>query len=187
MPNRPEWEVQSKGSLEALPQGEPVCDSRGEVRNKIFVCIEGERHDGHTDAAGVLRRGAAAIVTGKKLGLPREYTVPDPRAALGLLAARYWGEPAAALRLIGITGTNGKTTTGASFASPAAKRRNKDRTHRHRWHLLGRTPPAEPLYYPTAHPAAPSASSDGRGRRHHGGDGGEQSGTGAAKNGRTCI
>lgn len=111
MPNRPEWEVQSKGSLEALPQGEPVCDSRGEVRNKIFVCIEGERHDGHTDAAGVLRRGAAAIVTGKKLGLPREYTVPDPRAALGLLAARYWGEPAAALRLIGITGTNGKTTT----------------------------------------------------------------------------
>ena len=39
MSNRPEWEVQSKGSLEALPQGEPVCDSRGEVRNKIFVCI----------------------------------------------------------------------------------------------------------------------------------------------------
>ena len=111
MPNRPERELQSKGSLEALPQGEPVCDSRGEVRNKIFVCIEGEHHDGHTDAAGVLRRGAAAIVTRRKLGLPREYTVPDPRAALGLLAARYWGEPAAALRLIGITGTNGKTTT----------------------------------------------------------------------------
>ena len=90
---------------------EPICDSRGEVKDKIFVCIKGDRHDGHTDAAGVLRRGAAAIVTQKKLGLPREYTVPDTRAALARLCARYWGEPAKELRIIGITGTNGKTTT----------------------------------------------------------------------------
>ena len=112
MQNRPDWEVQCEGLLQALPpEMEPICDSRGEVKDKIFVCIKGGRHDGHTDAAGVLRRGAAAIVTQKKLGLPREYTVPDTRAALARLCARYWGEPARELRLIGITGTNGKTTT----------------------------------------------------------------------------
>lgn len=112
MQNRPDWEVQCEGLLQALPpEMEPICDSRGEVKDKIFVCIKGGRHDGHTDAAGVLRRGAAAIVTQKKLGLPREYTVPDTRAALARLCARYWGEPAKELRIIGITGTNGKTTT----------------------------------------------------------------------------
>ena len=112
MQNQPEWEVQCEGLLQALPpEMEPICDSRGEVKDKIFVCIKGDRHDGHTYAAGVLRRGAAAIVTQKKLGLPREYTVPDTRAALARLCARYWGEPAKELRIIGITGTNGKTTT----------------------------------------------------------------------------
>ena len=112
MQNQPNREVQCEGLLQALPpEMEPICDSRGEVKDKIFVCIKGGRHDGHTDAAGVLRRGAAAIVTQKKLGLPREYTVPDTRAALARLCARYWGEPAKELRIIGITGTNGKTTT----------------------------------------------------------------------------
>ena len=112
MLNRPNREVQCEGLLQALPpEMEPICDSRGEVKDKIFVCIKGGRHDGHTDAAGVLRRGAAAIVTQKKLGLPREYTVPDTRAVLARLCARYWGEPAKELRIIGITGTNGKTTT----------------------------------------------------------------------------
>ena len=65
MPNRPNREVQCEGLLQALPpEMEPICDSRGEVKDKIFVCIKGDRHDGHTDAAGVLRRGAAAISTG---------------------------------------------------------------------------------------------------------------------------
>ena len=104
MPNQPDWEVQKQRLLQALPpEMEPICDSRGEVKNKVFVCIRGDHHDGHTDAAGVLRRGAAAIVTQKKLGLPREYVVSDTRAALGWLCARCWGEPARELRLIGIT------------------------------------------------------------------------------------
>ena len=112
MPNRPDWEVQCEGLLQALPpETEPVCDSRGDVKNKIFVCIRGTHHDGHADAAEVLRRGAAAIVTQRKTGLPREITVPDTRLAMALLSARYWGNPAGELRLIGITGTNGKTTT----------------------------------------------------------------------------
>lgn len=64
MPNRPDREVQCEGLLQALPpETEPVCDSRGDVKNKVFVCIRGTHHDGHADAAEVLRRGAAAIVT----------------------------------------------------------------------------------------------------------------------------
>ena len=116
MPNRPDREVQCEGLLQALPpETEPVCDSRGDVKNKIFVCIRGTHHDGHADAAEVLRRGAAAIVTQRKTGLPREITVPDTRLAMALLSARYWGNPAGELRLIGITGTNGKTTTAHLF------------------------------------------------------------------------
>ena len=89
MQNQPDWEVQCEGLLQALPpEMEPICDSRGEVKDKIFVCIKGGCHDGHTDAAGVLRRGAAAIVTQKKLGLPREYPVPDTRAPMARLCAR---------------------------------------------------------------------------------------------------
>ena len=53
MQNRPDREVQCEGLLQALPpEMEPICDSRGEVKDKIFVCIKGGRHDGHTDAAG---------------------------------------------------------------------------------------------------------------------------------------
>ena len=112
MPNHPAREVQSIGSLESLPPAwEPTADSRGDVKDKIFVCIRGQRHDGHEDAADALRRGAAAIVVQRDLGLPRQVLVPDTREALAFLAARCCGCPAQRLRLVGITGTNGKTTT----------------------------------------------------------------------------
>ena len=112
MPNHPAREVQSIGSLESLPPAwEPTADSRGDVKDKIFVCIRGQRHDGHQDAADALRRGAAAVVVQRDLGLPRQVLVPDTREALAFLAARCCGCPAQRLRLVGITGTNGKTTT----------------------------------------------------------------------------
>ena len=90
MLNRPNREVQCEGLLQALPpEMEPICDSRGEVKDKIFVCIKGGCHDGHTDAAGVLRRGAAAIVTQKKLGLPREYVTAGKQARIRKTALFY--------------------------------------------------------------------------------------------------
>ena len=89
MPNHPAREVQSIGSLESLPPAwEPTADSRGDVKDKIFVCIRGQRHDGHEDAADALRRGAAAVVVQRDLGLPRQVLVPDTREALAFLAAR---------------------------------------------------------------------------------------------------
>ena len=76
MPNHPAREVQSIGSLESLPPAwEPTADSRGDVKDKIFVCIRGQRHDGHQDAADALRRGAAAVVVQRDLGLPRQEVV----------------------------------------------------------------------------------------------------------------
>jgi UDP-N-acetylmuramoyl-L-alanyl-D-glutamate--2,6-diaminopimelate ligase len=79
----------------------------------IFVAIPGAAVDGHRFAADAVARGAVAIVAEKVLGgdisVP-VIRVPDARRALAELAAAWYGEPAAALSLVGITGTVGKTS-----------------------------------------------------------------------------
>jgi len=78
----------------------------------LFFCVPGFTSDGHDFAGDAVRRGAAALVSQRPLGLGvPEVTVPDVRAAMGPVAARFYGDPTATLRVIGITGTNGKTTT----------------------------------------------------------------------------
>ncbi len=68
--------------------------------------------DGHDFAPDAVKRGAAAVVCERSLGLDvPEVVVPSVRAAMGPLAAAYYGNPTAALRVVGVTGTNGKTTT----------------------------------------------------------------------------
>jgi len=78
----------------------------------LFFCVPGFRADGHDFAPDAVARGAAALVCERplELGVP-EVVVPDVRAAMGSVAARFYGDPTAELRVIGITGTNGKTTT----------------------------------------------------------------------------
>jgi UDP-N-acetylmuramoyl-L-alanyl-D-glutamate--2,6-diaminopimelate ligase len=78
----------------------------------LFFCVPGFRSDGHDFAPDAVRRGAAALVTERRLdlGVP-EVVVDDVRAAMGPAAARFYGEPTAELDVVGITGTNGKTTT----------------------------------------------------------------------------
>ena len=78
-------------------------DSRKVCDGCLFVCIEGNRFDGHTAAEQALRDGAAAVVTQKPLGLSREICTNDTRAAYALLCAAYFGEPASKLTLIGVT------------------------------------------------------------------------------------
>ena len=80
-------------------------------RGSLFVAVEGSRRDGVTSVKQALARGAAAVVTGRRTGAENEMVVEDPRKALGLLCAAFYGHPDRELRLIGITGTNGKTTT----------------------------------------------------------------------------
>jgi UDP-N-acetylmuramoyl-L-alanyl-D-glutamate--2,6-diaminopimelate ligase len=78
----------------------------------LFFCVPGFRSDGHDFAPDAVQRGAAALVTERRLdlGVP-EIVVDDVRAAMGPAAARFYGDPTAELDVVGITGTNGKTTT----------------------------------------------------------------------------
>jgi UDP-N-acetylmuramoyl-L-alanyl-D-glutamate--2,6-diaminopimelate ligase len=78
----------------------------------LFFCVPGFTSDGHDFAPQAVERGAAALVSQRRLdlGVP-EVVVDDVRAAMGPAAARFYGDPTATLDVVGITGTNGKTTT----------------------------------------------------------------------------
>lgn len=78
----------------------------------LFFCVRGFRADGHDYAADAVSRGAAALVCERplELGVP-ELIVEDSRAAMPQLARRFFGDPSTQLDVVGITGTNGKTTT----------------------------------------------------------------------------
>jgi UDP-N-acetylmuramoyl-L-alanyl-D-glutamate--2,6-diaminopimelate ligase len=78
----------------------------------LFFCVPGFRADGHEFAPRAVERGAVALVCERPLGLGvPEVVVPDVRAAMGPVAARFYGDPTSELDVVGITGTNGKTTT----------------------------------------------------------------------------
>jgi UDP-N-acetylmuramoyl-L-alanyl-D-glutamate--2,6-diaminopimelate ligase len=78
----------------------------------LFVCVPGERADGHDHAAGAVARGASALVVERPLPLPvPQLVVPDARRAMADLAAFFYGDPSRELVVAGVTGTNGKTTS----------------------------------------------------------------------------
>ncbi len=87
-------------------------DSRKVAPGTLFFCVPGFRSDGHDFAAQAVRDGAVALVVERPLGLGvPEVVVSSVRAAMGPVAARFHGDPTTRLKAIGITGTNGKTTT----------------------------------------------------------------------------
>lgn len=91
-----------------------VYDSRRAGPGALFVAIRGRHVDGHDHVAAALGAGAvAAVVERLPAGAPvgRCLTVADTRTALARLAARFWREPSRHLRVVGVTGTDGKTTT----------------------------------------------------------------------------
>jgi UDP-N-acetylmuramoyl-L-alanyl-D-glutamate--2,6-diaminopimelate ligase len=87
-------------------------DSREVRAGDLFFCVSGFRSDGHRFAPEAVRAGAAALVVERPLdlGVP-EVLVASARAAMAPAAARFYGDPASRLRVVGVTGTNGKTTT----------------------------------------------------------------------------
>src|ERR671916_1558065 len=86
--------------------------SRSVIPGTLFFCVPGFRSDGHDFAPDAVERGAVALVCQRPLGLGvPEVLVDDVRAAMGPTAARFYGDPTAQLDVVGITGTNGKTTT----------------------------------------------------------------------------
>ncbi len=87
-------------------------DSRRVGPGSLFFCVTGLTTDGHDFAPQAVSQGAAALVVERPLGLGvPEVTVESARAAMAPAAARFYGDPTAALDVVGITGTNGKTTT----------------------------------------------------------------------------
>jgi UDP-N-acetylmuramoyl-L-alanyl-D-glutamate--2,6-diaminopimelate ligase len=106
-------------------RGDPAAEVRGiayDSRNlragDLFIAWRGQRFDGHDFVPAVLAAGAAAVVVERPLAVPADLRpgqaavlVPDARRAAGPLSAAFHGHPTARLGLVGVTGTNGKTTT----------------------------------------------------------------------------
>lgn len=88
-----------------------ACDTRKVEPGCLYVCIKGNSFDGHDAAGEMLEKGAVAVVVQRDLGLERQILVEDTRAIWGQICANYFGNPSKQLKLIGLTGTNGKTTT----------------------------------------------------------------------------
>jgi UDP-N-acetylmuramoyl-L-alanyl-D-glutamate--2,6-diaminopimelate ligase len=90
-----------------------ASDSRRVRAGDLFVCIRGLHHDGHTHLEETAAAGAAAVVVSEgcvgKFLLPM-IRVADTRSALARLWDAFWGHPAAGMRLVAVTGTNGKTS-----------------------------------------------------------------------------
>jgi UDP-N-acetylmuramoyl-L-alanyl-D-glutamate--2,6-diaminopimelate ligase len=87
-------------------------DSRRVRAGTLFFCVPGEKSDGHDFGEAAVDAGAAGLVVERELEVEvAQVVVPDARAAMAPLAARFYGDPTGGLKVVGITGTNGKTTT----------------------------------------------------------------------------
>ena len=90
-----------------------AIDHREVTEGALFACVPGARHDGHDHAAEAAERGAIALLVERAVDVEPpvvQILARDVRAVVGPIAARLYGNPADALRVVGITGTNGKTT-----------------------------------------------------------------------------
>ncbi len=96
-----------------------VTDHTGYVtQGMVFVCVKGGSFDGHDVAAEMLEKGAAAVICERDMGLgAQQILVEDSRKTYGDLCAAWYGHPERQLKLIGVTGTNGKTTTAMLIRS----------------------------------------------------------------------
>lgn len=89
-------------------------DSRKVKKGYLFVCIDGTTADGHDFIPQAMENGAAAVMVQKEVRLPETVGVvrtPDTRYALARLSDAFYGHPSGRFKLVGITGTKGKTTT----------------------------------------------------------------------------
>jgi len=103
----------------ATVRGDPATEIRGLAYHTrdvadgtLFFCVPGLKFDGHAFAAQAEAAGAAALVCERDTGagVPQAL-VPSVRRAMALMASRWYGHPSQELRVVGVTGTNGKTTT----------------------------------------------------------------------------
>lgn len=86
-------------------------DSRKAGPGTLFVCLCGPQSDGHSYAAAAVQQGAAAVLCERDLGLANQIIVPDTHKAFAEVCNIWFGHPTKNLKLVGVTGTNGKTST----------------------------------------------------------------------------
>jgi len=92
--------------------GDLAYDTRNVSAGALFFCVPGERVDGHDLAWEAIERGAAALVVERVLDVDiPQLVVDDVRAAMAVAADVFFGEPTRELEIVGVTGTNGKSTT----------------------------------------------------------------------------
>ena len=109
---------QLSGGAPPIEVSSLAYDSRTVAPGALFFCVSGLRTDGHGHAGAAIERGAVALVVERSLGLGvPEIVVADVRVAMAELAVRFYDDPSAALRVAGVTGTNGKTTTAFLVAA----------------------------------------------------------------------
>lgn len=104
--------VELRGGLDC-PVASITDDSRSVMSGSLFIAVKGERVDGHNFVDLAIKGGASAVVAQNPVetGSVPLVRVADSRKALGLIGSRFYGDPSKSLAMIGITGTNGKTTT----------------------------------------------------------------------------
>ena len=88
-----------------------TCDSRCVNEGYAFICIKGALSDGHNYAKTALEQGAAVVIAERDLGLENQVVVENTHKEFARLSAKWFGNPSKKLKLIGVTGTNGKTST----------------------------------------------------------------------------
>lgn len=103
--------INVKNDYKDVEISEIVCDTRQVTDGCLFVCIKGASFDGHSAAKEMLEKGASAVLCEYDLGIENQIIVDDTRMAFSPICANFFGNPADKLKLIGLTGTNGKTTT----------------------------------------------------------------------------
>jgi UDP-N-acetylmuramoyl-L-alanyl-D-glutamate--2,6-diaminopimelate ligase len=103
--------LQINGTLPATIKGFSA-DSKNIQPGYLYICIRGEKEDGHRFAGEAINNGALMIVSEQSLKMPVPVAVvADTRHFLSYVADRYYGQPSKRMEVTGITGTNGKTTT----------------------------------------------------------------------------
>ena len=106
-----ENECETCGNLD-ITIDELITDSRKESKNGLFFCISGLRFDGHDFAAQAIQNGCCALLVERFLDVDvPQICVKNSRRGMALVASAFFGHPAKALRMIGVCGTKGKTTT----------------------------------------------------------------------------
>lgn len=109
----PDVELANASNVHDIWVTDVVYDSRKVEPGSVFVAIPGQRYDGHDFVAQAVSRGAVAVVVERpvQVSTAAVLRVSHSRIALAVLSDRFYGSPSSSLLLVGVTGTNGKTTS----------------------------------------------------------------------------